>query len=100
MTTSGQMTNKTRNLMMKIIDNHHDVHPVAMRLYFLFDHFPPNKLDKVLTWLVSNRLTGFSFVSWFNSECKGSDLEMHRFLLSVVDNLSLNRVISGKDFRL
>lgn len=100
MSAEMQMDNRTRDLLLKIVDNHPDIHPVALRLHFLFDHFPPDKLNTALMWLINNRYTGFSFVSWFKSECKNSDLEMHRLLLSIVDNLQLGRVVAGKNFKI
>ncbi len=95
----GEMTTRRRELYFRIIDSYADIHPITHRLHFLDNHFPPEKLDKALAWLISNDTTGRKFVSWFTVECKGSDLEMHRLLLSAVDNQKLRPVIAGRDFR-
>lgn len=91
---------RRRELYFRIIDTYPDIHPITYRLHFLNDHFPPNKLDRALTWLISNQTTGAKFVSWFKVECKNSDLEMHRLLLSAVDNDALKPVVAGRNFKL
>lgn len=91
--------NARRNLYLKIVDNYADYHAITNRLYFLDDHFPPNQLDDALKWLVSNNIRGRTFVSWFTHVCAASDLEMHRLLLAVLENLKPDRVIIGKNFK-
>lgn len=93
------MTNERRELFMRIIDNEVEIHPIAMRLHYLSDHFNPHKLDSALKWLVKNNAVGKRFVMWFNHVCSGSDLEMVRVLNAVVDNAKLAPVIAGKNFK-
>lgn len=88
-----------RELYFRLIDNHPNLHAIAHRLHFLDSHFPPAKLDAALKWLTTNNVTGSRFVEWFKVECKNSDLEMHRLLLSVVDNGKLKPVIAGRNFK-
>lgn len=100
MTSPDDMTPRRRELYLKILDNWPEVHEITVRLYFLDDHFPPDKLEKALKWLISNNLTGRRFVSWFNHVCSKSDLELHRNLLAVVDNSDQTPLIAGRNFKL
>ncbi len=93
------MTNRRRELYFRVIDNYPNVHAITFRLHFLDNHFPPNKLDRALAWLVLNGISGTKFLDWFKVECKSSDLEMHRLLVSVVDNADLKPVIAGRNFK-
>lgn len=93
------MTARRRELFFRVIDNYADINAIGFRLHFLTDRFPSHQLDEALAWLVANNLTGPKFVEWFKTQCKNSDLEMHRFLLMVVDNSKLGAVIAGKNFR-
>jgi hypothetical protein len=88
-----------RELYLSVIDSYHDLHEIALRLHFLDNHFPLEKLDIALKWLVVNKITGGEFVAWFKYSCKGSDLEMHRLLLAIIDHLKLAPIISGRNFR-
>ena len=91
---------KRRELYFKIIDTFPNIHLVTLRLYFLDSHFPPNKLDDALRWLVNSRIIGYSFVSWWTNVCKSSDLEMHRILLAVLNKLPVASVVAGKNFKI
>lgn len=89
-----------RDLYLRIVENKRDnVHPITMRLFFIEDHFPTDKIESALRWLIKNNYTGNSFVSWFSSECQNSDLIMHKKLLEVVNNENITRVIAGKNFK-
>lgn len=88
-----------RELYLRIWDNYPKFHLITWRLHFIDGHFPPDKIDRALKWLIANRHTGAAFVRWFSIECKNSDLEMHRKLLEVVNNQGLERVIAGKNFK-
>lgn len=96
---SDQMPDYRRDLCFKIIEIEPLIHPVCQRLYFLDQHFPLEKLDAALRWLIDNGLTGRKFLAWYQAACKGSDLELHRTLLSVVDNAKLAPIVSGRNFR-
>jgi hypothetical protein len=94
------MSPERREMFLRLVDTMRPpAHEVSWRLHFLDNHFPPDKLDRALRWLIKNDLVGKKFVMWFKSECKNSDLEMHRYLLRVVDNDSLGPVIAGKNFK-
>lgn len=93
------MPARRRELYFRVIDTYQDIHAITHRLHFLDNHFPPNKLDQALAWLVLNGTVGAKFIRWFKEECKSSDLEMHRMLLSVIDNVALQPVIAGRNFK-
>lgn len=91
-----------KQIYFRIIDNvsAQNLHPITLRLHFLEEHFPPNKLDEALIWLVKNNVTGLRFINWFNHQCKSSDLEMHARLIAIVDNNRIiERPIAGKTFK-
>lgn len=95
-----QLTPVRRDLYLRIVESKKDnVHPITMRLFFIEDHFPTEKVESALKWLIKNNYTGSKFVSWFNSECQGSDLIMHRKLLEIVNNEDVTKVIAGKNFK-
>jgi hypothetical protein len=89
-----------REMYLRIVGNVTDVHPITHRLHFLDTHFPPNKLDKALSWLCKNNVTGDYFVKWFRQYCSNSDLEMVARLLRIVDNAPILPVVAGRNFRL
>lgn len=93
------MTARRRDLYLRIVDNRSDVHPITLRLHFLENHFPYEKLDGALFWLVRNNYVGSKFIMWFRTECHSSDLEMHAKLLQIVNNEALAPVVAGKNFR-
>ena len=94
------ISTERRNLFLRIVDNYPAVDEIALRLHFLDNHFPPQLLDSALKWLIANRVTGRKFVYWFKEDRMGSDLEVHRFLLRVVENQKGTlHVIAGKNFK-
>ena len=98
--THQEMTDRQRQLYFQIIDNKPDIHSIAFRLYFLAEYFPPHKLDKALHWLVSHKIVGNEFLKWHRVVCDGSDLQMHKNLLHIVDNDEPLAIIAGKNFNL
>ena len=91
---------KRRDYYFRIIDNQANIHAITMRLFYLDSHFPISKLDTALLWLINNNLTGKKFVDWFENICKASDLELHRLLLGIVNNMPITKVIAGRNFRI
>lgn len=88
-----------KELYYKIINDYHDLHTITLRLHFLEEHFPPNRLNEALGWLVRHRYTGKNFIQWFLFACKNSDLEMHRYLLAEIDRADPTHIIAGKNFK-
>lgn len=89
-----------RQAYLRILNDVKDFHPITNRLYFLDDHFPLDKLDVALQWLIDNRIIGRQFLMWFEQECQNSDLEMHRKLLTIVDNIkAIPMIVAHKNFR-
>lgn len=73
---------------------------IFYRLGFLNEHFPDDKIDKALRWLIDNHLTGPKFCDWFQGPCKGSDLQMHANLLTIVNNELALRIVARQNFRI
>lgn len=74
---------------------------ITMRLFYLDSHIADQtKIDTGLKWLVKNKITGQAFIDWFNVDCKGSQLEMIRVLMSRIEGeKQLRRLFVGKDMR-
>lgn len=91
-----------RQLFFKIIDEFPNIHDIALRMYFLNDHFPPQLLDKALNLIITRRLIGVEFLAWFRNVCQSSDLEMHRILFSELqkENAAQLHLIAGKNFKI
>lgn len=98
------MKPEIRKLMLNIIHNYSEFHEVTSCLYFLDTHFPENKLEAALKYLLAMGLKGDKFVQWFKFDCQGSALEMHRKLLTAVerptDKSEIRKVLAWKDMRL
>jgi hypothetical protein len=111
---NNPMTEVRRELNLRIVNGETDqiiLHQITRPLYFLDQYFPPKHLNKALIWLIEHGLIGKNFIAWYNAKtplklgkvthaagCCGSDLEMHRILLSVVENDVLKPLIAGKNF--
>ena len=96
------MTDARRQLNLRIHND--EIDPglstkITTALYFLDQHFPPKHLTKALIWLIENNYIGRRFLAWYDHIAKGSDLEMHRLLLSIVENDVLKPIIAGKNFK-
>lgn len=96
------MTDARRQLNLRIHND--EIDPVqsgriTAALYFLDQHFPPKHLNKALIWLIDNNYIGRRFLAWYDLIAKASDLEMHRLLLSIVENDVLKPIIAGKNFK-
>lgn len=88
------MTQKRRELMFKVMA---DCAPIGFYLHH-FDQF--HRCDDMLTWLISNRLTGKEFLEWTKYHFSGSMLDTSRYILSKLEKLGRGerrRVILGRD---
>ncbi len=91
---------KRRELFLRVWNGHTPVHDVTARLFYLDTHFPEAGLDDALRWLVRNQLVGRSFVQFVEADCGGSNLELHRRLISKLEHeKKLRKIYAGKDFR-
>ena len=95
----ASITPERRELYFRVIDHHTDIQLIGDRLAYLELHFPLDMIDIGLKWLINNNITGKNFMPWWVTVCQRSDLEMHRLLLSVVNNIKQAKVIAGKNFR-
>lgn len=64
----------------RILDGHPDGATFAFFLEYLTFHMPDAKLIPALEWLLKNELTGQRFLVFAIVDCKGSGLEMIRYL--------------------
>lgn len=73
-----------------------------MRLGYIHDHFPEDKIDRALKWLIDTGRIGIRFLQWVNDSngCNGSDLNVHASLLSVVEKEKVLHIVAGKNFKL
>ncbi len=103
-----------RELMLRIVNGimTERTHLITGPLYHLNETFPPKHLTKALVWLIEHNLVGENFINWYNNKCtysigstayadgcNGSNLELHRILLSVVQNTVIQKVIAGVNFK-
>jgi len=91
------MSDKRRAAFLKVWDGYEPVHLVTNALYYIYSHFPEDKIDSALAWLIKNKKTGTQFVAfWY--ECGGSNLNLHAKLLSILANEKI-RIVAGRTFR-
>jgi hypothetical protein len=89
-----------RKAMLAIWNGAADMHAVFQALHFLDCHAPIDKLDAMLGWLISNKLTGGKFLEFLRGECRGSYLELQRTLLMRIEKVRIKKpILIGKDFR-
>lgn len=75
-------------------------HVLTVRLHYLDCHFPEAKIDTALWWLIKNCLTGKRFLSWIESDCAGSNLEMIRQLTAKIEREKQTRKLYTGDMQL
>lgn len=94
----GKMTfDFTREKMFKIWGGYSDMHRVLKPLHFLFVHMHPAKFLASLDFLIAQGLVSNRFVDFYMGDCKGSNLELQRYLLQKVEKVSKAQLIAGKD---
>jgi hypothetical protein len=94
------MHDNERVLMLKVWNGYQPHQRITNVLYHLYAHFPKDKLEKALRWLVRNGKKDSSFIAFMN-ECGGTPLAVHKKLLHLVDNPSDHlRIVAGDNFRL
>lgn len=101
MQLGNDLSPQRRELMLKIWHGYEPFHAITGRLFYLEAHFPNDRLDDALRYLVRNRLTGKSFIDFVEGDCAGSNLEMHRRLIAASENeKKLRKLFAWKDVRL
>lgn len=59
-----QMSERRRDLMLKVVDGNPQV-ALVMYQYYVLEHYGTlRNLDGILTWLIESRLTGKQFLAW------------------------------------
>jgi hypothetical protein len=94
------MPDDIRSHMLKIWAGFEPHAKITVPLYYLYAHFPKDRLGYALSWLIRNNKTGEQFVDFF-LECGCSNLSLHKKLLQVYDrDLTAGaKIISGVNFR-
>jgi hypothetical protein len=87
-------------LCFQIRDWHTDITHFASFLEYLCLHMKDGFLVPALKWLVDNRLTGERFIQFTKNECKGSQLELYRYLVMRVKKESKLSNIHAKEMNL
>lgn len=96
--------NEVRKLMLTIYGDGANYDAFGTAMHYLDCHFPAEKLEAALSWLVRNKLTGKRFDQFLAHDCDGSRLELHKILLTKVEGLRGSEaksrlVLAGNDFR-
>jgi len=92
---------KIRQLMQTIWAGTASTDIYGPAMHYLDCHFPKNKIELALSWLVSNKLIGKRFDEFFQDDCRGSNLQLHSRLLAQVEKMprgEARRIIAGRDF--
>ena len=92
------MSTEVRALFLKLWAGYEPHQKVTTPLYYLYAHFPRDRLGDALLWLIRNKKTGIFFVSFYY-ECGGSVLSLHKKLLTLLDKEKSVRVFAGRNFR-
>jgi len=92
---------KVRTLMLTIWNGDAKLESYAPAMHYLDCHFPENKIELALAWLVKNNLRGKRFTDYLEHDCGGSFLELHRKLLQQVEKATQDarRIMAGRDFK-
>ena len=93
------MTNEIRELIYRVWGGASDMHAILTKMHYLDSMFPRDKLEPALRYLVRQGITGDRFVDWYGTKCFGSDLEMHRELMRVVETDLMLRPLTFRDLR-
>lgn len=72
---------------------------ISIPLEYLIFHFPAEKIEHALSYLIRKGITGKNFIEWYFTTCKSSNLEMQRELLRCVERECEQRKLTAKDLR-
>lgn len=73
------LTPERRMLMHMLMDGDHRVvtHLFQIQMYV--------RCDEILRWLIDNRITGSTFIDWFEINHKSSPLKMVGFVINAIE---------------
>lgn len=86
-----------REKMFKIWGGYTDMHRVLKPMHFLFTHMAPAKFLASLDYMIAQGLVSQKFIDFYMTDCKGSDLELQRYLLQKVEGVTKAHLFAGKD---
>lgn len=88
------MDNKRRELIFKVIDG--DVRNVDVM--FHFDRFV--HCERMLEWLIANKITGKAFFDMYLNEFKASWLQFGQWIVMKANkDTTVQKIYAGKDYR-
>lgn len=89
------MNENKRELFFKVIDGD----PRVVDIMFQFDRFV--HCERMLQWLVKNKITGKAFFDLYLGQFKASWLTMGKWIIMKVNKDSeLKPIVGGRDFHL
>ncbi len=74
-----------------------DMHSVLKPVHYLMTHMKSKPFFHSLDWLIANNLTGQNFVDFYQETCKGSNLELQRYLTSKIEKKDKRALLAHKD---
>lgn len=87
------LTNKTKELMLIVIDNNMALVPIMHQLSHYRD------VNKFLKWLIMNRIIGFNLLDWLKINHNNSVMGMVKFITRYHNKeLEDRAIILGKDW--
>lgn len=88
------MTNAHRELIFKVCDGDYQILPF---IHHICTHYP--KHQRMLAWLISNKIVGKRFLDFINNDNEGSPLLAYAYILSRINHeKNRQQIIYGKDF--
>lgn len=89
------MNESKRDLIFKVIDGD----PRVVDVMFHFDRFV--HCERILQWLIKNKLTGARFFDVYLNEFKASWLTMGKWIIMKIQkDTEMKPIIGGRDFHL
>ena len=92
---SAGLTERRKELFLSIIDNDIRCTPIC----YVLHKNNPKYLDEMLCWLVSNKVTGAKFYTYFTEEMEGSPLKLMAALNARIERTrKIRPLFAGRDF--
>lgn len=90
----------TRELYLSVWNDYKPVDHVMVSMHYIETHFQREMIVPALLLLIKKGITGKNFVEWFNTTCRGSNLEMHREIKRMLKkDLYLKPLFAAEDLR-
>ncbi len=88
------MSDQERLLFLRVMDGYR---PILTTLHFIANH---KECNRILEWLIKNKITGKNFQSWLFDHFDGSQLALTEYVVMRLEKLKKpRRLIIGIDFK-